>query len=133
MRMMVRQGERQPGGGGGVTCQRVKAASLASSMVWLTLVVRLGALGARVDPQLWKFYYGQPLVQGRLAAWHGQALACTHFTPGRCVQLWGIVRGTDPAVTAGPRVPRGPSKTASQTAFGHCLFEGCFYHFLVCF
>ena len=44
----------------------------------------------------------QPLVQGRLAAGHGQALACTHFTPRLYVKHWGIVRVTGPAFAAGP-------------------------------
>ena len=71
-------------------------------MFSLTLVVSLGAVGSRVEPQLRQFFDGQPLVQGRLSARNGQALACTYFTPGQFVQHWGVVRGTGPAVTAGP-------------------------------
>ena len=41
-------------------------------------------------------------MQGRLADRHGHILACTHFMPGWCVQHWGVVSGTGPAVTAGP-------------------------------
>ena len=74
--------------------QRIGAASWASSMVSLMLVVGLVVLWPHAGPWLRQLSYGQPLVQGRLAAWHEQALACTHFTPGRCVQHWGIMRGT---------------------------------------
>ena len=55
-------------------------------MFWITLVVSLGAVGTRVGPRLQQFSDGQPLVQGRLSARHGQALACTQFTSGQCVQ-----------------------------------------------
>ena len=77
-------------------------ASWASSMVRITLVVSLGAVGAHVGPQLWKFPDGKTLVQGQLGARHGQELACTHFTPGRFVQHWSVVRSTGLAVVGGP-------------------------------
>ena len=86
---------------GEMAWQRVRAASWASSIVWLTLVVSLGAVGARFGPQLQQFSDGQPLVQGLLADRHGQALACTHLTPVRCIQHWGIGRGTGPYIAAG--------------------------------
>ena len=82
--------------------QKVGADSWASYMVLITLVVSLGEVGARVGTRLQQFSDGKPLVQGQLEARHGHALACTHFTPGRCVHNWGIVRGTGPEVTAGP-------------------------------
>ena len=82
--------------------QSIEADYWASTMVFLTLVVILGAVGARVGPRLRQFSDGQPLVQGRLATRHGQALACTYFTPYHCVNHWGVVRGTGLAVTAGP-------------------------------
>ena len=72
------------------------------TMFSLTLVVIVGAVGAHIRPRLRQFPDGQPLVQGQLEARHGQALDCKHFKPGRCVQNWGVVRGTGPAVTAGP-------------------------------
>ena len=84
-----------------MACQMIGAASWASSMVLLTLVVILGAVGARVGPQLRQFPDGQPLAQGQLAAHNGQALDCTHFMPSRCIEHWVIVRGTGPAVAAG--------------------------------
>ena len=79
-----------------------RADSWASSVVWLALVVFLGAVGARVGPRLRKFPDGHPFVQELLAARHGQALAFTHFMPGRCMHHWGIMRGTFPVVTAVP-------------------------------
>ena len=48
------------------------------------------------------FFDGRQLVQGRLAAWYGHSLAYTHFTPGRWVHHWGIVRGTGLTVGKGP-------------------------------
>ena len=66
------------------------------------LVVSLGAVGPRVGHWLRKLSDGQPLVQGKFAARHGQVLACTHFTPSRIVQHWVVVRSTYPEVTAGP-------------------------------
>ena len=53
--------------------------------VFLTLVVSLGAVGGRVGPHLRKFSEGKSLVQGRLAARHGQTLACIHFMPVQCI------------------------------------------------
>ena len=51
----------------------VWAASWASLMFSLTLVVRIGAVGSRVGFRLRKFSNGQPLVQVRLEAQHGQS------------------------------------------------------------
>ena len=79
----------------------IGAASWDSSMVWLTLVVILGAVGTRVGPRLQKLSDGHPLVQGLLTARNGQVLACMHFTPGRCVHHLVFMRGTVPEVTAG--------------------------------
>ena len=59
-------------------------------------------------------------MQGRLDAWHGHELTCTHFTPGQCVQNWDAVRGTGLAVTAGPVFIGGGLQTNSKTSFGHC-------------
>ena len=87
---------------GAIALQRVGAASWYSLMFSLKLFVSLGALGTHVGPRLRKLSNGQPLVQGQLAAHHGQALAGTHFVPVRCVQNWGVVRGAKQAVTAGP-------------------------------
>ena len=86
----------------------IGAASWDSLMVSLTLVVSLVAVGPRVGPRLRRFSDGQPLVQERLAEWHGQELACTHFTPAWCVHHWGVVQGAGPAVTAGPMFLGGP-------------------------
>ena len=33
-----------------------------------------------------------PLIQGKLENLNVQAFACTHFTPSRCVQHWGVMR-----------------------------------------
>ena len=98
---------KQPGG---VAWQMVGTASWDSSTFSITLVVSVGAVGSRVGPWLWQFSDGQPLVQGRLAAWHGHPLACMHFTPGRCIQHWVLVSGTDPAVTAGPMFLGAPCR-----------------------
>ena len=78
------------------------ADSWASLIFLLTLVVILGAVGTRVGPRLQKFPDGQPLVQGQLANRNVQALDCMHFTPSRCIQHWGVVKGKGPEVTAGP-------------------------------
>ena len=86
----------------GMAYQRVGAASWASSMFSLTLVVNLCAVGACVGSRLRQFYDEQPLVQEQLATFHGHALACPHLTPGQCVQHWDIVRGTGLAVTVCP-------------------------------
>ena len=51
---------------GGMARLRFRAASWDSSMFLITLVVRLGAVGSRVGPRLWKFSDVQPLVQGLL-------------------------------------------------------------------
>ena len=45
---------------------------------------------------------GQPLVQGQFGARYRHELACTHFTPGQCVQHWVIVRVTGPVFAEGP-------------------------------
>ena len=82
--------------------QMIGAASWDSSMVSLMLGVSLGAVDAHVGPLLRQFSDGKLLLQGRLAAWHGQVLAYTHFTPGWCVQHWGIVRGIVTVVLAVP-------------------------------
>ena len=78
----------------GMSWQRVGAASWDSSVFWLTLVVSLGAVGARIGPWLQQCYDGQPIVQGKLAAQHSHALAYTKFTPVQCLQHWDIMRGT---------------------------------------
>ena len=88
--------------------QRVGDASWAYSIVSLTWVVILGAVGPCVGPWLRKLSDGKPLVQGKLAARNGQALACTHFTPTRYVQHWVVVRGAGPAVAAGLMFLGGP-------------------------
>ena len=87
---------------GGMARQSVGADSWASSMFCITLVMGLGAVGALIGPRLQHFPDGQPLIQGKLAARNGHALAFTHFTPDRCVHHWGIVRGTGIAVLEGP-------------------------------
>ena len=56
----------------------------------------------RVGPWMRKFSDGQPLVQRQLVARPGHSLACRHFMPGQCVQHWGVVRGTGPAVMTVP-------------------------------
>ena len=71
-------------------------------MVSIMLDERIGAVAPRVGPWLRQLSDGQPLVQGRFAAQHGQALACTHFTHIWCVQHWGVVRIIGLVVTAGP-------------------------------
>ena len=53
-------------------------------------------------------FYGQPLVQGQLAAQNLQALDCAHFLSDWCVHNWGIVRGTSPAVPSVPMFLGGP-------------------------
>ena len=70
---------------GAMAWQNIRAASLASSMVIFTLVVSLGTVGPLVGPYLWKLSDEKPLIQEKLLARHGQALACTHSTPCRCV------------------------------------------------
>ena len=86
----------------GVSWQRIGAASWASQMFWLTLVVILGAVGYRVGPRLRKKSGWELPVQGQLSARHGHALSYTHFTPGWCIQNWGITRGTGPVFLEGP-------------------------------
>ena len=71
-------------------------------MFELILVVSLKSEGGPVGTLLRQFYCGQPLVQGILAARNGHDLTFTHFTPGRCIQYWEIVRDTGPAVSEGP-------------------------------
>ena len=71
-------------------------------MFWLKLVVSLKPVGSRVGPLLQHFFDGQTLVQGLFMARHGNALACTHLTPVRCVQHWRIVRGIGPEVLEVP-------------------------------
>ena len=71
-------------------------------MFSLTLVVSLGAVGARAGPWLQQFSDGKLFVHGRLAAQNVQAVVCTHFTPRHCIQHWGVIRGTGPAVMTGP-------------------------------
>ena len=87
---------------GRMALKKVGAVSWASLMLSLTLVVTLGVVGARLGPQFWQFYNGQPLVQGRFLDRHGYTLACTHLMPGRCVQNLGVLGGTGPAVMTGP-------------------------------
>ena len=82
--------------------QSVRAASWASLMVLLKLVVSIGTVGFRVRPWLRKLSDGQPLVQVQLAVRHVQALAFTHLTLVRCVQHWGVMRNTGLAVMAVP-------------------------------
>ena len=114
--MSVRLGGKRPGG----WHDRGSGSSSWDSMTFfLTLLVSIGAVGSRVEPRLRQFSDGQLPVQGRLAARHGQALACTHLTPRQCVQHWVVVRGADPAVTAGLLVSWFPLQTDLLTAFGH--------------
>ena len=54
----------------GMARQRAEVASWASTMFLLTLVVSVGAVGARVGTRLRQFFDGKLLLQGRLAAWH---------------------------------------------------------------
>ena len=60
-------------------------------MVLLTLLMSIGAVGAHVGTWLRQLYDGQPLVQGQLSAQHRHALACTHFTPSRCIHHWVLL------------------------------------------
>ena len=86
---------------GGLSWQKIGAASLASSVSWLALVVSLGAVGARVGPQLQQFSDEKPLIQGRLASRNRHAMACTHFTPDQCVHHLYIMRGAGTSVSEG--------------------------------
>ena len=81
--------------GGGTTEGRGGFSGLFN--FFLTLVVSLGTVGACVGGPVAEIFDWQPIMQGQLAARHGKALACTYFTPGRCVQHCGFVRGTGPA------------------------------------
>ena len=67
-------------------------------MFWLTLVVGIGAVGARVGPWLRQLSDGQPLIQGQLAARHEYALYFTEFMPGWYVHHWVIVMVTVPFI-----------------------------------
>ena len=80
-------------------------------MFRFTLVVILKSVGAhslppgggvRVGPLLRQFSDGKQLVQRQLAAQNRHSFARTPFMPSHCIQHWGIMKGTGPAILKGP-------------------------------